>query len=446
MKEIIIAVRKFLQDRFNLNEDKADEQLIIESIERNVNFKGTNLWTLIFAILIASIGLNVNSTAVIIGAMLISPLMGPIMGVGLGIGILDFELMKKGIKNLFIAALFSVITSFLYFLISPLQEAKTEILARTTPSLWDVLIAFFGGLAGIIAGTRKEKGNVLAGVAIATALMPPLCTAGFGLAVGHWYYFFGALYLFFINSLFICMATFIIVRYLKFKVAIYATAGQRKRVMRSIFIIVVITLLPSIYLAIRIVQKTIFEQNARNFVQNEFRFDRAQVVNRVYKFNDNKSSIELLLIGQELSKGTIDSLRRRMHLYNLDSNWLTIRQGLNAKKEIDLAQIKASILQDVFVAQRDSLEARLSGNKSEKNLPDLHTELHSLYPDMKEFSLTQAVFQRTDTIKVDTVVVCIAMFTRYLTKSEKTKMTNWLKERTASDSVRLIIEREMPKK
>jgi uncharacterized membrane protein len=355
-------------------------------------------------------------------------------------------LMKKGIKNLFIAALFSVITSFLYFLISPLQEAKTEILARTTPSLWDVLIAFFGGLAGIIAGTRKEKGNVLAGVAIATALMPPLCTAGFGLAVGHWYYFFGALYLFFINSLFICMATFIIVRYLKFKVAIYATAGQRKRVMRSIFIIVVITLLPSIYLAIRIVQKTIFEQNARNFVQNEFRFDRAQVVNRVYKFNDNKSSIELLLIGQELSKGTIDSLRRRMHLYNLDSNWLTIRQGLNAKKEIDLAQIKASILQDVFVAQRDSLEARLSGNKSEKNLPDLHTELHSLYPDMKEFSLTQAVFQRTDTIKVDTVVVCIAMFTRYLTKSEKTKMTNWLKERTASDSVRLIIEREMPKK
>jgi uncharacterized hydrophobic protein (TIGR00271 family) len=446
VKEIIIAVRKFLQDRFNLNEDKADEQLIIESIERNVNFKGTNLWTLIFAILIASIGLNVNSTAVIIGAMLISPLMGPIMGVGLGIGILDFELMKKGIKNLFIAALFSVITSFLYFLISPLQEAKTEILARTTPSLWDVLIAFFGGLAGIIAGTRKEKGNVLAGVAIATALMPPLCTAGFGLAVGHWYYFFGALYLFFINSLFICMATFIIVRYLKFKVAIYATAGQRKRVMRSIFIIVVITLLPSIYLAIRIVQKTIFEQNARNFVQNEFRFDRAQVVNRVYKFNDNKSSIELLLIGQELSKGTIDSLRRRMHLYNLDSNWLTIRQGLNAKKEIDLAQIKASILQDVFVAQRDSLEARLSGNKSEKNLPDLHTELHSLYPDMKEFSLTQAVFQRTDTIKVDTVVVCIAMFTRYLTKSEKTKMTNWLKERTASDSVRLIIEREMPKK
>jgi uncharacterized hydrophobic protein (TIGR00271 family) len=446
VKEIIIAVRKFLGDRFNLNEDKADEQLIVESIERNVNFKGTNLWTLIFAILIASIGLNVNSTAVIIGAMLISPLMGPIMGVGLGIGILNFELMKKGMKNLFIAALFSVITSFFYFLVSPLQEAKTEILARTTPSLWDVLIAFFGGLAGIIAGTRKEKGNVLAGVAIATALMPPLCTAGFGLAMGHWYYFFGALYLFFINSLFICLATFIIVRYLKFKVAIYATAGQRRRVMRSIFIIVLITVLPSIYLAIRIVQKTIFEQNARNFVQNEFRFDQAQVVNRVYKFNDKKSSIELLLIGQELSKRTIDSLRRRMHLYDLDSNWLTIRQGLNARKEIDLAQIKASILQDVFVAQRDTMEASSSGNKPEKNLPDLHVELHSLYPDMKEFSLTQAVFQRTDTIKLDTVVVCIARFTRYLTKSEKTKMTNWLKERTTSDSVRLIVERVLPKK
>ncbi len=196
MKEIIIAIRNFLRDRFNLNEDKADEQLIIESIKRDVNFKGTNLWTLIFAVLIASIGLNVNSTAVIIGAMLISPLMGPIMGIGLGIGIIDFDLMKRGIKNLLIAAVFSIITSSLYFAITPLHEANSELLARTTPSLWDVFIAFFGGLAGIIAGTRKEKSNVLAGMAIATALMPPLCTAGFGLATGNWVYLLGALYLF----------------------------------------------------------------------------------------------------------------------------------------------------------------------------------------------------------------------------------------------------------
>ena len=261
------SIRKFLNEQFTLDEDKADEGLIIESINRNVAFKGTNLWTLVFAILIASIGLNVNSTAVVIGAMLISPLMGPIMGIGLGIGIYDFNLMKRGIKNLLIAAVFSIITSFIYFSLSPLHEAKTELLARTTPSIWDVLIAFFGGMAGIIAGTRKEKSNILPGVAIATALMPPLCTAGFALATGKMYFFLGAVYLFFINSLFICLATFIIVRYLKFKTTKYASVSQQKKVVRYIWIIVTLTILPSIYLAFRIVQKTIFEENARQFIQ-----------------------------------------------------------------------------------------------------------------------------------------------------------------------------------
>lgn len=322
-----------MRARFSLEEDRADEALIIESINKNVTFIGTNLWTLIFAILIASIGLNVNSTAVIIGAMLISPLMGPIMGIGLGIGILDFDLMKRGIKNLFIAALFSIITSFIYFTLSPLHEARTEILARTTPSIWDVLIAFFGGLAGIIAGTRREKSNVLPGVAIATALMPPLCTAGFGLATGQFYFFFGAIYLFFINSLFICMGTFIIVRSLKFKRIHFATISQHKRVARSIWIIVMITVLPSIYLAVRIVQKAIFEQNAKQFVQTEFRFNRTQVVHQAYNFDHKKPSIELLLIGDELAKSTIDSLRQKMTNYGLDSNWLNIHQGLNAKRK-----------------------------------------------------------------------------------------------------------------
>ena len=215
MKEIIIAIRNFLKDRFNLNEDKAEETTIVDSISRDVEFKGSSLWALIFAILIASVGLNVNSTAVIIGAMLVSPLMGPIMGIGLGIGIIDLDLVKKGIKNLLIAAVISVVTSAIYFFVTPLHEARSELLARTTPSIWDVLIAFFGGMAGIVAGTRKNKGNVIPGVAIATALMPPLCTAGFGLATGHMLYFLGAIYLFFINSLFICIATYIIVQVFK---------------------------------------------------------------------------------------------------------------------------------------------------------------------------------------------------------------------------------------
>lgn len=441
VKEIFTAIRNFLRDRFNLDEDKADEQLITESIRYNVHFKGANLWTLIFAILIASIGLNVNSTAVIIGAMLISPLMGPIMGIGLGIAILDFDLMKKGIKNLFVAAAFSIITSSLYFLLSPLHTANSEILARTTPSLWDVLIAFFGGMAGIIAGTRREKGNILPGVAIATALMPPLCTAGFGLATGQWFYFLGAIYLFFINSLFICLATFIIVRSLKFDKAQFATLRQHKRVVRSIWLIVLITILPSIYLAFRIVQKAIFEQNARNFVQNEFRFSQTQVVNRNFKFDGKHPSVELLLIGQQLSDHTIDSLRRRMNLYNLDSNWLVIHQGLDAKKEIDLAQIRASILEDLFVTQNKTDTAQASLNKLELPIPDLKAELQSLYPDMKEFTIGPAIIRSVDSVRYDTVTLFVASFPRYVSVSEKSRMGDWLKRRIQTDSLKIILER-----
>lgn len=171
---------KFLRYRFNLDDDKAQETDIIRAIEKGVEFKGTNLWTLIFAIFIASIGLNVNSTAVIIGAMLISPLMDPIMGIGLGVGIFDFILVRKAAKNLLIAVVISLAASSLYFLITPLGEARSELLARTTPTIWDVLIAIFGGLTGIIASTRKNISNAIPGVAIATALMPPLCTAGYG--------------------------------------------------------------------------------------------------------------------------------------------------------------------------------------------------------------------------------------------------------------------------
>ena len=194
------TLRRYLYNLFSLDNYKSSEQEVIESITKSVEFKGINVWVLVFAIFIASIGLNVDSAAVIIGAMLISPLMGPIMGIGLGAGIYDFELIKKAGRNLLVMMVISLITSTTYFLISPLREAQSELLARTTPTIWDVLIALFGGLAGIVATSTKEKGNVIPGVAIATALMPPLCTAGFGLATGNMYYFGGALYLFFLNE------------------------------------------------------------------------------------------------------------------------------------------------------------------------------------------------------------------------------------------------------
>ena len=441
MKEILVATRRFLRNSFRLDADRADESVIIESITANVSFRGTNLWTLIFAILIASIGLNVNSTAVIIGAMLISPLMGPIMGIGLGIGILDFGLMKKGLKNLLIAAVFAIATSYIYFLLSPLHEARNEIVARTTPSIWDVLIAFFGGLAGIIAATRREKSNVLPGVAIATALMPPLCTAGFGLATREWYYFLGAIYLFFINGFFICVATFLIVRYLKLKIRRFATRAQHRGVVRSIWIVAVLTLLPSVYLAVRIVQRTIFEENAKSFVQNEFRFTRTQVVHQSYQYDRHHPTIELLLIGEELSKRKLDSLRGRMSHYGLDSSSLVVRQGLNAKREIDLAQIKASILEDIFPPKpADSVAT--STNKLQIALPDIGNELNTLFPGLKSYSLTNTIIHDQASGKADTLPLLVAGFSRTLPLREKKTLNSWLIQRCKTDTAAVIINYE----
>ena len=203
-------------DKFKIDHEKEDLQTVVTNIDNGVVFKGTNLWVLIFAIFVASLGLNVNSTAVIIGAMLISPLMGPIMGIGLAVGISDISLLRKSILNFAIATLVALTTSTIFFLLSPISDAHSELLARTTPTIYDVLIALFGGLAGIVATASKQKGNVIPGVAIATALMPPLCTAGYGLATLQFQFFYGAFYLFIINTVFIALATFIIVRLLHF--------------------------------------------------------------------------------------------------------------------------------------------------------------------------------------------------------------------------------------
>ena len=351
MYKYLDSIKKFLADRFNLKTDKADDAAIGEAIRKNIEFKGVNLWTLIFAIFIASIGLNVNSTAVIIGAMLISPIMGPIMGIGLGIGINDLELVKAGAKSLLVATVIGIITSAIYFAVTPLHEAQSELLSRTSPSVWDVFIAFFGGLAGMVAASRTEKTNVIPGVAIATALMPPLCTAGYGIATGNWYYVLGATYLYFINSVFIATATFLIARYLKLKKLQFADKTVSKKVIRYIIIIVFVTFVPSIYLAYKIVEKNIFQVNATKFVSEQFVFPNTQVVTKSFIYDNPEKSINILLFGDQLSKKTIDSLKSNMLHYHLKDVNLSIIQGLDARKQIDLAQIKTSILEDVYSHQ-----------------------------------------------------------------------------------------------
>ncbi|MDP2237763.1 MAG: TIGR00341 family protein, partial [Bacteroidales bacterium] len=242
----ISIIRKTLHF-FNLESELENQDSVYEEIKKGINFKGTNLWILIFAIIVASVGLNMNSTAVIIGAMLISPLMGPINGMGYSIATYDYELFRQSVKNFSFAILVSLIASTAYFALSPVSTAHSELLARTSPTIYDVLIALFGGLAGIVAISSKQKGNVIPGVAIATALMPPLCTAGYGLATAQFDFFFGALYLFTINSIFIAIASVWISQLLKFPIRSIIDRGKKTKINRTITLVITIVLLPSIF-------------------------------------------------------------------------------------------------------------------------------------------------------------------------------------------------------
>jgi uncharacterized hydrophobic protein (TIGR00271 family) len=449
---VLVTVRSYLRELFNLQQDAEREETTIEEIKKGVVFKGPSLWILLFAILIASIGLNVNSTAVIIGAMLISPLMGPIMGIGLGAGINDFALIKKAFRNLGVAALVSVITSTIYFWITPLHEAQSELLARTTPTLWDVLIAFFGGLAGIVAGSRKEKSNAIPGVAIATALMPPLCTAGYGLANGNWYYFGGALYLFFINSVFISVSTFIIVRVLKYPKKQFENPKLEQRVKTYIFTFVFLTAVPSIYLAYNLVKQTIFEQNASTFVSTEFSMAETQVIDKEYKVEDGRGSIRVTLYGKKIEDIEIEHIRSKLKDYGLAECTLMVKQGYQEDfKEATALEfqkmsenLKVGVLEDLYKKNEELLlnkdeEIRLLQTQILKNqsrifpIQDIEAELKTQYSDLEYFAMGDMI-----TSSSDTICYAVVDLKRRHSSKEKKKITQWLKVRSKADSLIVI--------
>ncbi|HVV56517.1 MAG TPA: TIGR00341 family protein [Mucilaginibacter sp.] len=441
MKNLFLIIRHFLSVQFNLQGDKADELTIVENVRNNTEFKGVNLWALIFAILIASIGLNVNSTAVVIGAMLISPIMGPVMGIGLGVGINDLSLVKKGARNLLIASIIGILASALYFWVTPLHDAKSELLARTSPSIWDVFIAFFGGCAGMVAASRTEKSNVIPGVAIATALIPPLCTAGFGLATNNWLYFFGAIYLYFINSVFIAIATYLISRYLKMKRHRFGDTENKKKAITYIILIAIITTIPSIILAYRIVQKSIFEASAQKFVDEQFNYPNTQVVSKRYQYKSGSEKlIEVLLIGNQLGVKTIDSLKGNLKKYNLQDVQLVVRQGLDARHQVDLSQIRASILEDVFnkIPKPDTVKTQAGEGTAIDSA--VFRELKALYPDVKSFGTNQMIVQRTDTTKWDTLKIAYVSFKKRIEKNDEFKLQNWLRARYQSATLKLVVQ------
>ena len=316
------SIIKRIKVHFNILSDRENEQEVIAQISNGVSFRGANLWILIFAIFMASLGLNVNSTAVIIGAMLISPLMGPIIGMGLAVGINDLDLLKRSAKNYGLATLISVLTATAYFLISPLSEVQSELLARTSPTLYDVLIAFCGGAAGIIALCTGGKGNIIPGVAIATALMPPLCTVGFGLATGHWLYSLGAFYLFFINTVFIALATYGGVRLLKFR----QTSEKSLKARHVMTALVVLTMIPAVFLTVRIVHQSVVDNNVNRFVKADLQQRGTQIISNT--IDSDSLMLRVVAVGKEISEARQQKASDRMASYGLKGYQLRVIQGM----------------------------------------------------------------------------------------------------------------------
>ena len=444
----IFAVKSFLREYLDLRKDKDNELETIDSIRKGVEFKGANLWILIFAIFMASLGLNVNSTAVIIGAMLISPLMGPIMGVGLSVGLNDFELMKRSLKSFLITTAFSVTTATVFFLFTPIAEAQSELLARTSPTIYDVFIALFGGLAGVVALSTKEKGNVIPGVAIATALMPPLCTAGYGLASGNLIYFLGAFYLYFINSVFISLATFIGVRVMHFQRKEFVDKKREKTVRKYIILIVVLTMCPAVYLTFGIIKSTFYETAANHFINTELNFENTQVLDK--KISYEHREIRVVLIGPEVPEASIALARSKMKQYKLEETKLVVLQGMN-NDAMDISSIRAMVMEDFYKNSEQRLQEQQKKISSlEKNLEKYKSydemsrtiipELKVLYPSVTTVSVSHTLETTVDSLKTDTIALAVLKFTRHPSESEKRKITEWLQARVGAKKLRLITE------
>ncbi len=439
-----------LAHQFSVRDDQASHAEIDGDIRDMVEFKGTKLWVLMFAIIVASIGLNVNSAAVIIGAMLISPLMGPIMGIGYGIGINDFDLIKKSFKNISLAVLISVLSATLYFLISPLSEARSELLARTTPTIWDVLIALFGGMAGILATTRKIKSDVIPGVAIATALMPPLCTAGYGLATGHLSYFFGAFYLFFINMVFIALATVLFIGYLKPPHKQFVDAALERRVRNYIITLVLVAVLPSIYLAYNMVTDVAFNSRAHDFIKNEMAFDNTLVTQT--NISPSTKEIEVSFIGDEITKEQLVAIKNRLKNYTLENVKLIVHQP--SSKKIDIAFLKTSLLKDLYSTRlktgeekdkhTQTLENELAQIKSEQ--PDgqsIAREMQTQYPMLQRLALAKTPIWKADGSTNENSLIAYVEVNKTVPEADQKKIIAWLKIRTKTEHVRLLIRRSV---
>lgn len=426
--------------------DHIDTDAAARSIRSNVAFRGPNVWILAFSIIIASVGLNVNSTAVIIGAMLISPLMGPIIGIGLGLGVNDTKLIRVGLKNLLVMVGISLMASFLYFLMTPLKLANpTELLSRTNPTIYDVIIALFGGAAGLLEISRKEKGTVLSGVAIATALMPPLCTAGYGLASGHISYFFGALMLFIINGVFIIIATYLMSKILGFPEYEFLDAKQARRTRSLVTLVFVLVTIPSILSAITMIRSNKFAQDAERFVSENRMLDSGYIYD--YDIDTHKGGkISLYIAGNMLDENEKSRLRLSAKDHGIDPERVEFYAHQIAPNENGSAD---KLVRDIYartdseIGKRDAqirmLEMELSKYK-QKEIPytQISREIVSQYPQVKEIYISRGADVTTDSLYSKDCILVVAKTQRALGDEAKLRMTEFLKARLNDTTVVVI--------
>ena len=436
---IIQNITTLVRETLNLN-GHIDTDSAERAIRNNIEFKGPNAWILAVAVIIASVGLNVNSIPVVIGAMLISPLMGPIFGLGLGLGVSDIQLMKSSGMNLLVMVCISLVVAFLYFIITPLSLSNpTELLARTSPTFYDVLIALFGGFAGILEQCRKDKGTVFSGVAIATALMPPLCTAGYGLACGEFSYFFGALYLFVINCTFIMLATYAGVKYFRFRPTEFQDETIGKRTKRLTTALIIIFIIPSIWSAVLLIQQNNFEVNATSFAEHRSTYGKSILYDYKIGHNDN-TTLTLFFTGETLSERDKDELYSVAAEYDIKKEEIQIRDySLEDKSDMnafkDIYEKKESIIsakEQEIVLLKNELD-KIKGDELEYDR--ISKEIFSIKSSVSDVSITKGhMYNRDSTSRRDVISVVVSSRDSIGT-GELEELREWLKVRMNTEFI-----------
>ena len=441
-------ISEYLKDHVNMAED-IDHGNANLSIRKNIAFKGPNVFILACAIIIASVGLNVNSIPVIIGAMLISPVMGPILGFGFGLGIQDNRLVKDSLENYLVMVAISIAASALYFVLSPLNlENPSELLARTNPSIYDVLIALFGGIAGMLETSRKERGTVISGVAIATALMPPLCTVGYGISILNWHYVAGALYLFLINSIFIALATLITVKYLRFPIVMETEIdGKRQRLSkRAIAFILLVMIVPSVFSAIRMVKENNFSIHAEKLVAKNKSIGKSFIYDYRTNASAKPATIDLYLAGETLTPEFKEVLYKDAEEYGITRSQIVIHEDATMTRDVlsesDLIkgiyeyndrQIKA--LTDSIARLETQLDAFRKGGIP---VEAIARELFAQYPFIKGLSLSEGPTVNSSGTEGEKQVVAIVTASEALDEEMTARLERWLKARLESENVTVI--------